>query len=409
MAAWQLRRRRLAVAYVFTITGVAMGSWAARTPDVKSQAHLGTLGWGAVNLVNALAGLAMVLVVTMAIARVGARPFVLVGVPLSHASLFACTFAHSGLHLALGLAAWGITGGALGATINTQAASMEQVYGRPIMVSFHACFSGGLLGGSLLTAALSHFGVGITLQFAVMQSVLLAGFALVAPMLPPDRLATLADEVRSGGASVLRLLRRLYRRFPRQLILLAAIASCSLVAEGSASVWGAVYVGKSLHAGDATGALAVSAFAAMQLAGRLVGDRFVARLGRSRFLVLCGLVASLGLAWGLASGAVIGGILAFGALGGGLAAVVPTTYGAAANQPELTAGEGVSAVVLLSQPAFVLGPFVIGWIASPTSVRVGLFLPVLTTLVLALLAFRLRDPGIRRSDAAPELQPLPEL
>ncbi|MGZ4385871.1 MAG: hypothetical protein ACXVZO_02995, partial [Gaiellaceae bacterium] len=76
MAAWQLRRRRLAVAYVFILSGVAMGSWAARTPDIKSQAHLGDGGWGTVNLVNAMAGLVMLLVVTVAITRLGSRPFV---------------------------------------------------------------------------------------------------------------------------------------------------------------------------------------------------------------------------------------------------------------------------------------------------------------------------------------------
>ncbi|MGZ4410581.1 MAG: hypothetical protein ACXVY8_00470, partial [Gaiellaceae bacterium] len=66
-----------------------------------------------------MAGLVMLLVVTVAITRLGSRPFVLVGIPLSLASLFACTLAHSGLQLALGLAAWGMTGGALSATINT--------------------------------------------------------------------------------------------------------------------------------------------------------------------------------------------------------------------------------------------------------------------------------------------------
>jgi MFS family permease len=405
MAAHGLGRQRLAVAYLFALSGINMGAWAARTVEVKNRVGLSEGAWGTILVANTVGMVATSLLVAALIGRVGVRRFTLIGVPVMLAGLLACALAKTQPALALALFAWGVGGGITSAPLNALAVGLEQDYARPIMISFHACFSGGLLSGSLLTAGLARAGVGIVPEFAGVQAALALGFLACVSSLPRDRPRR---AVAAAAGSLRTLLHRLRRRFSGQLLLIGLIASCTLIAEGAANSWSSIYVGDSLHASAATAALAPAAFAAMQLVGRLLGDRLVLRLGRSRFLVLCGLVASLGLAWGLASGSVAGGILAFAATGGGLAGAVPTAYAIAGNQPRLTAGEGVAAIILISQPAFMLGPLLIGWIAQPTSVRVGLFLPVLAVLAMALLAFRVRDPGIRQVEP-PEPGPAPVL
>jgi MFS family permease len=189
--------------------------------------------------------------------------------------------------------------------------------------------------------------------------------------------------------------RRITRRFSTQLVLLGTIAFCSLFAEACSNTWGAIYAHDSLHGSKAAGAFVVSAYAVMQLAGRLIGDRVVVWIGRRRFLVISGLIASLGLAVGLASGSVVGAILGFAALGLGLAATVPTAFGAAGNLPEHSSGVSVLGVSFFSLPAGLVGPVIVGLLAASTSVRVGLFIPVLAALILSLLGIRVRDHGIR--------------
>ncbi len=56
------------------------------------------------------------------------------------------------------LLAFGIAGGILDVAINAQAVRLEEAYGRPLMASFHACYSlagltGALLGGLLAVSA----------------------------------------------------------------------------------------------------------------------------------------------------------------------------------------------------------------------------------------------------------------
>ncbi|MDB1090035.1 hypothetical protein PJ985_20970 [Streptomyces sp. ACA25] len=50
--------------------------------------------------------------------------------------------------LVVGLATWGFSAGLLATPMNAQAVEVEHRYGRPLMSSFHACFSRGVLGAA---------------------------------------------------------------------------------------------------------------------------------------------------------------------------------------------------------------------------------------------------------------------
>jgi hypothetical protein len=95
----------------------------------------------------------------------------------------------------------------------------------------------------------------------------------------------------------------------------------------------------------------------------------------------------------MAMGTIPGAFVAFAFLGIGLAAVIPTVFGAAGNQPGYTAGEGLATVTLLYWPAFLLGPAVIGTLADATSLRTAFFVPVTTACVFAVLAGWVRNTG----------------
>src|SRR5260221_5567981 len=130
-------------------------------------------------------------------------------------------------------------GAGLQTPLNANAVFIERAYGRPIMASFHAWFSIGLLGGSLVAAAVTQLDVSVSTQLAVTGVALVGGFLATIPFLP-------ADEAAIPGRA-----RR--RALSRQLLLLGAIAFCSSMGEGAATAWSNVYVPESLHSGKTPG------------------------------------------------------------------------------------------------------------------------------------------------------------
>jgi MFS family permease len=371
-------RSRVAVAYSFAVLGVILAGWASRASEIKAHVGADDREWGLLLLSGPLGALAAFLLMRVLIAPVGARRLMLAIVPGVALAPTLVALARTPTEFVLAFFLNGMMGAGLQTPLNANAVFVERAYGRPIMASFHAWFSIGLLSGALIAAAATQLDVGVAPQLAVTGVVLVVGFLVTIPFLPPDE----AVPAREG---------RKRRAITRQLALLGSIAFCSSMGEGAATAWSNVYVRESLHAGKTLGTIAYAFYAVCASASRLSADRFLHRLGRRRFLRAAGLVAAAGTATGMALGTIPGAFVAFAFLGIGLAAVIPTVFGAAGNQPDTTAGEGLATVTLLYWPAFLLGPAVIGTLAHATSLRTAFFVPVVTACVFAFLARWVRN------------------
>jgi hypothetical protein len=372
-------RSRVAVAYSFAVLGVILAGWASRASEIKAHIHANDQEWGLLLLSGPIGALVAFALMRVLIAPLGARRLLLAIVPGVALVPTLVALARTPTEFAVAFFVNGVMGAGLQTPLNANAVFIERAYGRPIMASFHAWFSIGLLGGSLVAAAATQLDVSVSTQLAVTGAALVVGFLATIPFLP-------ADEAPVPGRA-----RR--RALSRQLALLGAIAFCSSMGEGAATAWSNVYVRESLHAGKTLGTIAYAFYAVCATMSRLSSDRVLHRLGRRRFLRAAGLIAATGTAVGLAMGTIPGAFVAFAFLGIGLAAVIPTVFGAAGNQPGYTAGEGLATVTLLYWPAFLLGPAVIGTLAHATSLRTAFFVPVATACVFAVLARWVRDGG----------------
>ena len=174
----RLRRARLAALCYFASLGVADGVWLARIPAVKQ--HLG-LSDGLLGVALLAAPVGLVLVAAVAdrlIDRFGsARLTVASGVAVP---LLPIAFGLAGSLAVLmsALLAYGVAGGLLDVSMNAQAVRIEREYQRPMITSFHACYSFGGLGGALLGGLFAWAGVGPAATFAAV-GVPLAGVAVV--------------------------------------------------------------------------------------------------------------------------------------------------------------------------------------------------------------------------------------
>jgi MFS family permease len=168
----------------------------------------------------------------------------------------------------------------------------------------------------------------------------------------------------------------------RAVIVLGGIAFAGMLCEGAAADWAAVYLRSSLHAASVVAGLAYAAYALAMVIIRLSGNRLFTRFAVHRLLSLLAAIGSLGFVAGLVIARPVSLLVGFAFLGLGLGSIVPMILRAAGAVENLDTGRAVAAVAGCGWAGFVVGPVVIGEIASTTTLHIALFvIPVLTGAV----------------------------
>ncbi|MBV9831091.1 MAG: MFS transporter, partial [Marmoricola sp.] len=256
---------------------------------------------------------------------------------------------------------------------------VEQARRRPVMSRLHACFSIGNFVGALMVVTVGRFlaadpaarwslWVG-----AVLLAAILAGVRAVVPQSPP-RPATAA---RRGS-------------IPPEAWLLAAMAVCFGLTEGTGIDWSSLHVSEVGHVSPSAGAWGLACVAGFMVVIRMLGDAVVERLGRALVVRLGALVALCGYLLTAFTGS-LGSILPGWCLVGlGVGLVAPQIYGLAGH---VGGGRGLALVVSFGYAAFLVGPAIIGFVASQASLQRAMLVPVVTAIGLVVMSTRMpQDP-----------------
>jgi MFS family permease len=173
------------------------------------------------------------------------------------------------------------------------------------------------------------------------------------------------------------------------VLLLGVIALCSTYGEGAISDWGALHLREDLGAAAGLAAAGYAAFALAEACGRLAGSWLLARLGQTRVLVFGSAVTCAGMLAAALSPSLPLALAGFALAGLGVANAFPT---AMARVGSLAGPNGVATASTFGYAGFLLGPPVIGFLASAASLRAALTTVSLLALVAIALA-RFAAPG----------------
>jgi len=369
---------RAGISAVFFCNGLGIGAWAASIALFKARLGLTD---GALSL--ALLGFAAGAVVSMPLTGLYAPRFGVARATRTAALVFSLTLlgppaaAYFGSFALLTGAAFalGFANGVMDVTMNGQASVIERRWSAPIMSSFHAAFSVGGLAGAGLGAVLAA----LPAQYPGAMSVgALANVALLAGVWKTLRI----DAVAAPGAPGFAL--------PgRAALWLCGCVALGLLCEGAVGDWSAVYLAGDLAASPAIAATAYASFSLAMVAGRLGGDGFVAAAGQGGAVILGGVVATVGLVIALLAPAPVVAIVGFGLVGLGLANVVPIIFSAASRLGSSPA-VGVAMAASAGYSGLLLGPPLIGAVATLFSLRAGIALLSLCAFAIALTGLTLR-------------------
>ena len=378
----------------FAFDGFVFATWAVRIPAVKAAT-----GASPAELGVALLGVSGGAIATMALSgmlcrRFGAVRVLLAGAAWLSLALLLPSLARSAVALGLALVVFGIGYGCVNVAANTVAVDVVAALRRPVMPSFHAAWSlGGLAGaaiGGLLAPRLSplpHFAIATILGLAV---TVVAGRVLLTTALPAATAGraegdpgAVNDEIGSGtagsraAAAAATAVARDRAHVWRVVLLLGVLAATAAYGEGSISDWGALRL-HGLGAGAGLAAIGYAAFALAEAGGRLAGTWLLTRFGQRLVLVSGGLATCAGMLCAALAPSIPIVVAGFALAGLGVANAFP----AAMTRVGVLAGpHGVAIASTLGYGGFLLGPPLIGFLAS----AVGLGPSLTTVSVLGLV------------------------
>jgi MFS family permease len=367
---------RNAVVAVFFVQGFLFASWTAHIPHVKDHLHLGDGSLGIALLGAPFGSMLAMLAVSRLLPKFGSRRVVRVSLvgfclagPLVGLSTSLVTFF-------IAFLLWGIFQGSLDVSMNAQAIAVEGRAGRRLMSGFHGSWSMGSLAG----AGVGVLGVGLgwslseqLLIFAV-PCLFVVGW-LSTQMIPDDQARVESSSGLSGNAR--------WSLLQKAIVVLSAIAFADMLCEGAVADWTAVYLRGTLHTSAVVAGLGYASYLLIMMIVRLLGNQVMNRFPVYLALPLLAVVGSVGLGVGLIINRPASVLVGFMCLGAGLALVVPMVFSACGHIPNVHPGTAVATVSACGWTGFVLGPPLIGGIASLTSLRTALFLlPLLTAVVV---------------------------
>jgi MFS family permease len=370
----QLSLHRVAVNLAFFINGFIYASWTSRLPRIMDLYHVGLKEIGVLLFVLSVGAVGAMPFTGWAIIKNGSRRITILVAVLYCVIVPLIPFMQEWNLLMVLYLGMGVVTGMLDVAMNAQAVMVEQQYQKPIMTSFHAFFSVGMALGAGCGAAFAHFNVDIQLHFAVITALALVATVWLSGNLIHDKPD---DSTNHEGP--------LFRSPNKAMAGVGLIAFCCMTGEGSMADWSVEYMEKIAGSSKGLAPIAMVAFAAAMLIGRLFGDAVRLAIGDRKLIILGGTVATMGLGIGLAiplPGVMIAGSFLVGL---GLSTIVPIAYSIAGNARDLPPGVGLAMVTTVGYSGFLMGPPVIGFIAEWQNLRIALIVVAFLLIVMTLL------------------------
>jgi MFS family permease len=352
-----------------------MSSWIVHIPLVKERLELTDQMLGLALLCSGLGALGTMWISGWLMSKYSSRKITILSGILFPISLIGPGLAPNFWSLAVSLFLLGACTGVMDIAMNSQAAAYESLIGKPVMSSFHAwwslsCWCGSLCGSVFLAAPAWTWA---HLPLITVVGLVLTWFA---------RSGLLRTEPSGNSSPVL--------SFPRGiLVVFGLLCLVVMMTEGAVADWAGVHLRTGYHVSEYVTAFGYNAFTLCMTIGRFAGDSLARSFGRKTVIV--GSAAVTGIFLAVAALAptpwvCIGG---FGLAGFGMANLVPLLFSLAAKRSEGGIEHATSSVFATGYLGFLIGPPLVGFISSRTTLPTALLCLVVGLFVVVLTVSRL--------------------
>lgn len=378
MAQQKLPRIRLSIFYFYFIMGLIFASWASRIPDIKSSLNLNDGQLGQVLFAMPLGQLMMMVVSGYLVNKFGSRIILITAMTLYAIALTFIPQANSFAQLFLILFFFGITSNMANIAVNTQAVSLEALYKRNIMSSFHGLWSLGGLTGGILGAVFAETKFSIFTHLVIILILGVIGIIIFSRGLLGQDIKENSDAKTSKKAF----------KLDSGIIILGLIGFGSMFCEGTMFDWSSVYFSTIIKPDETFVRMGYIASMGAMTFGRFVADRFVNRYQASVVLRFCGILITSGLLLATVAPGLIISTFGFLLIGLGVSSIVPICYSAAGRLKTMSASIAITAVSSISFLGFMIGPPLIGLLSEITDLRIALLAASSFGILIIILSYQ---------------------
>ena len=379
-------RARNSLWAIFFLMGVVSMGWVPRIPEIKEAIGLTNTQLGLVLLGSTTGAIVGAQLAGRMIHSYGSQRVISIASFVMPLGLIAMGASESFLQLFLALFVMGFGYANLDISSNTQAVEIERILDRRWMVSFHGMWSSGAFATTVLGGAIANFvspranliGVGIAAFFLFLP---LSQFLLPAELDNHD-----------GGEEETSAKIPLFSRSTSILWWMGLGLLGGMIAEGSASDWGAILLKDDMGIAKGLNAAAFASFSLAMIVSRFSGDWALEKFGPARVVRVGGFGGAV--IWGSAIAIAVPlsdshplpafVIINLGFIGAGLGIgpMFPAFMLAASKIPGVASGVALARVGVIGIAGYFVGPTITGLLADTFSLPVAMAYPV-TLLALA--------------------------
>ena len=351
----------------FAVFGMFWGGWGALLPDVQKQVGANDATLGRALLFIALGAIGGMLLAGRVADRFGPRTL-LPGALAFAATLPLLIFPSDIPILLVVFTVVGAASGAYDVFINGSASVYETVYDTKVMGGMHAFFSAGVLVASPMVGIARELGAGpaevlpVLAALVVVVGLFLPGVDL--PISPP----------RSGPRV----------RMTGPLMLLGTLCALAFLIEDGLLSWSAIHLERTLGGSAIVGGLGPGVLAGSMVIGRALTQALSRRYSERQLIGAAGLLGTAGATVFALTPSVAAGLVGIALAGLAISVVAPLIFGVAGR----VGGPGgqassIARVSTIAYFGFVVGPALVGGVAGAASLRIGLMVMAVASLLLA--------------------------
>lgn len=348
---WQ----KIATALCFFSLGFSTAAWAPLIPYAQQRLLLNHADFG---LLLLCAGIGSMLAMPLAgrlANTLGCRAVLAVVLTAFLFILPALAYSPNHLMMAISLFFFGASAGALGVTVNIQAAQVEKKLAKSLMSGFHGVCSLGGLAGVLGMTTLMGFGLAPLTGAVIVSAILLLIAILAIPFSLGTEPKTVLEETSSSEQSATKAV-------PTWAILgIGLICFVAFLSEGAAMDWSGIYLASQFNLPAAQTGLAYSFFAALMVLGRFSGHLIIQQFGEKNTILLSAILAATGLLTVVFAPVWQVVLLGYAILGLGSANIVPLMFSRAGRQKTLASHVALSYVSVFAYTGSLIGPALVGF------------------------------------------------
>jgi fucose permease len=329
-----------------------------RVPEVRERLDVDNAVLGLAFVGGGLGGLLGSTLLPLAMRRLGTRRTVLLGATCVSLGLPLLAVVPTPFALFLTLVGMGCFDVFADLAMNAHGVAVQQRIGRSIMNRLHGMWSLGSLTGAVVGSSVAAAGVSMRVHLTGTALVLVAAALLATRWFLPEPVVRATSDHHGQTGDDAKVGWRALRQ--RVLLIVAGASIGAGVIELMGSDWASIAMRDLFDLGDGAVGIGGIAFAGSMLAGRMVGDHVLDRIGQHRLLGAALVLVSAGVAlvalapvWPVA----VAGYLAWGL---GTSVLFPQIYAMAGTLPRTAPAVGLAAMVFGQRFGFLLMPVGVG-------------------------------------------------